>query len=125
MGGGAFNLVEQAEDVSSRELPKAVGKRTAIPPPTLLGGGQCLEQAVERPVLAEEEQLLFAAKVVVQVPEREIGGDRDITHAGVSEATGAEDLRGGAHDGDAAGVGAFRTAGWKTKHRFDLLRTDP
>ena len=69
--------------------------------------GQRLEHAVQRPVLAEEEQLLLAAEVVVQVSGRQVGGDRDVAHAGGGEATVAEHPRRGAHDLHAAPVGSF------------------
>ena len=77
-----------------------------------------LQQAIERPVLAEVEELLFATEVVIEVAGREVGGDGDVAHAGRGEAARAEDARCRAHDRDAAGVGPPRTAVRKMNHRL-------
>ena len=52
--------------------------------------GERGEQTVERAVLAEKQDLVLAAEVVVQVAGREVGGDRDVAHAGGGEAAVAE-----------------------------------
>ncbi len=98
------------------ELAKTDRKRPLILPAPFLGDRQRREQAVQRPVLAEEEQLLLAAEVVIQVPRREVGGDGDVAHAGGGEAAGAEHAGGGAHDFDTAGLGAFRTTVRRLNH---------
>ena len=63
-------------------------------------------QAIDRAILAEEQQFVLAAEVVVKVAWRQIGGDRDVTHAGGGKTADAEDPRGGAHDRDPASLGA-------------------
>ena len=84
-----------------RQIVQAIGQRPAV----ASRRGERGEQAVERSVLAEEEQLVLAAEVVIQVAGREIGGDRDVAHAGGGEPARAEHARRGAHDLDAAHVG--------------------
>ena len=75
------------------------------------------EHAIERAVLAEVEDLVLAAEVVVEVAGRQVGGVGDLAHAGGGEAAGAEHARGGAQDLDPAVVGADRTAVRKLNHR--------
>ena len=49
------------------------------------------EQPVERPVLAEKEDFVLAAEVVVQVAGRQVRGGGDLAHARGGEATRAKD----------------------------------
>ena len=116
VSGGPFETIDETEHVRDGELAEARRERTPILRAGLARGGQGVEQAVERAVLAEEEQLLLAAEVVIQVARREIGGDGDVAHAGGAEAAGAKDGGGGAHDVDPARLGAFRTAVRKVNH---------
>jgi hypothetical protein len=102
MGGAALDLVEQTEDVGFGERAQPIGQRTGAAP----GGGGGGEQPLERAVLAEIEQFVLAAEVVIEVAGREIGGEGDVAHPGAGEAAGAEDTRRRAQDGDTAGVGA-------------------
>lgn len=111
-----FDLGDQAEDVADREIAQPFRQRTLV----ALRIGQRGEQPVERAILAEEEDFVLAAEVVIQVRGREIGGDGDVAHPGGGEATVAEDLRRRAQDADAAGVGADRTAVRKLNHRSIL-----
>jgi hypothetical protein len=101
MRGGSFELVDEAQDVRDREIAQAIGQRPAIAPCRVEGG----EQPVERSVLAEEQELVLAAEVVIQVAGREVGGDRDVAHAGGGEPARAEDARSGPHDLDPADIG--------------------
>jgi hypothetical protein len=64
MGGGAFDFVEQAEHVRDREIAQASGQRARPIAPQLR---QRRQQAIERAVLAEEEDLVLAAEVVIEV----------------------------------------------------------
>ncbi len=98
---GSLELVDQAEDVSGCEIAQAIGQRAAI----ASRRGERGEQAVERSILAEEEQFVLAAEVVVQVAGREVRGDRDVAHPGGSEPARAEHTRRGAHDLHATHVG--------------------
>jgi hypothetical protein len=99
----SLDLIEQAPDVRHRQLVQTVGERPGAVAARL---GQRLEQAIERSTLAEEEDLVLAAEIVIEVARREIGGDGNLAHPGGGEAASAEDARGGAHDGDAPAVGA-------------------
>jgi hypothetical protein len=119
--GRAFHLVDQTQHVSDRQAAEADGERSRIFP----RGGKRREQTVQRPVLAEEEQLLLAAEVVVQVAGGEVGGDGDVAHAGGGEPAGAEHPCGGAHDLHTAGVGSFRTAVRKMNHGSILPEAAP
>ena len=97
-----FHAVDQTEDVGHRQCVQPGAERAA----RRAGGAERAQQAVERPILAEEEDLVLAAEIVVQIAGGEIGGDGDLAHAGGREAAGAEDAGGGAQDLEAAGVGA-------------------
>ena len=83
---------------------------------SLRAAASALEQPIGGAVLAEEEQLVLAAEVVIQVAGRQVGGDGDVAHAGGGEAARAEDPRRGAHDLHAPGVGPFRTTVRKLNH---------
>ena len=101
VGRGSFELVDEAQDVGGREIAQAIGQRPAIASRRRQRG----EEAVERSVLAEEEELVLAAEVVIEVAGREVGGDRDVAHAGGGEPARAEHARGGPHDLDPAHIG--------------------
>jgi hypothetical protein len=94
MGGGTFDAADETEHVRARKRVEAVGQR----PARAARVGERLEQTVERAVLAEEEQLVLAAEVVIEVAGRQIGGGGDVAHAGGREAAFAEDAGGGAED---------------------------
>ena len=68
--------------------------------------GQRLEQAIERSILAEEQDLVLAAEVVVEVTGRQVGGDGDVPHAGGREAARPKHLRRRPHDRHAPRAGA-------------------
>ena len=99
----SLDLVDKAEDVRHRHVVKTVGQR---PEAVAARQRQRLEQAIERAVLAEEQDLVLAAEVVVEVARRQVGGDGDLAHAGGGEAPGAEHPRRGVHDVEAAPAGA-------------------
>jgi len=66
---GAVDLVEQAQHVGRREDAKPAWKRRSIAPRPR----QCREHPLERLVLAEEQQFVLAAEVVIEVSRREVG----------------------------------------------------
>lgn len=98
---GTLDLVEDAQDVGDGEIAQALREGPA--PGARGGGGR--EQPIQRPILAEEEDLVLARKVVVQVARREVGGHGNLAHAGGGEAARPEHLRGGAENLDPAAVG--------------------
>jgi hypothetical protein len=102
MRGRSFDFVDQTEDVRDGQIAQPGRQR----PPIATRGGERLEQPVERSVLAEEEELVLAAKVVIEIAGREAGGDGDVAHAGGGEAARTKHARGGPHDFHAAAVGA-------------------
>jgi len=99
--GGAFDLVDQTEDVRDRQTAQPIEQRTVVAPRV----GERREQAIGGAILTEEQQLVLAAEVVIEVAGREVGGDGNLAHAGGGEAALAEDPRRGGEDADAAGVG--------------------
>jgi hypothetical protein len=101
MRGRTLQLVDQAEDVGRGERPEPFGERRARAP----GRREVRQQAIQRAVLTEVEQLVLALEVVIQVAGGEVCGDGDVAHAGGRKAAVAEDARGGAQDVDAARVG--------------------
>ena len=98
---GSLDLVDKAQDVGGRDVAQAVRQRPAV----LARCRQRLDQPADRAVLAEEEELLLAAEVVIEVAGRQIGGDRDLAHAGGRKAAGSEHARRRPHDRDPPGVG--------------------
>ena len=107
-----LDVVEQTQHVGRRHLAQASRERPGVAP----RARECGEQAIQRPILAEEQQLVLAAEVVIQVARRQVGGDGDVAHAGGGEAARAEHAGGGAHDLDAPRVGPFQTAVRKVNH---------
>ena len=62
--------------------------------------------------MAEEEDFVLAAEIVVEVGGREVGGGGDFAHAGFGETAVAEFASGGAEDREAAGeVATLETGG--------------
>src|SRR5258708_38014081 len=54
------------------------------------------DQAIEGVVLAEEEDFVFAAEIVVEIGRGEVGGGGGFAHSGFCVAAGAEFPSGGA-----------------------------
>ncbi len=102
MCGAALDLVQQAAHVRRRQSFEPLGQRRVRPPRL----GQRRLEAVERAVLAEEEELVLAAEVVIQVSRRQVGGQGDVAHPGAGEAAGAKHAGGRPQNLDAAGIGA-------------------
>jgi hypothetical protein len=101
MGRRSLDLVKQAQDVGDGDLAQPQPQR----PSSRARGGQRREQPIRGAVLAEEEELVLAAEIVLQVAERKVGGRGDVAHAGGGEAAGAKDPRPGADDRHPAGIG--------------------
>lgn len=98
----SVHFVDEAEDVRNRKIVEATGERGTA----AARGRQRGEQPVQRAILAEEENLVLAAEIVIQVARREVGGDGDVAHAGRGKPARAEHVGGGFQDADAAGIGA-------------------
>src|SRR6266403_78311 len=82
------------------------------------GAGSCAArsveiggQAIEGVVLAEEENFVFAAEIVVEIGRGEVGGGGDFAHSGFGIAADAEFASGGAQDVQPAGEIAALQAG--------------
>jgi hypothetical protein len=95
--GRSLDVVDEAEHVARGEIAQAIGQGPCV----AARRRQRREQAIERSVLTEEEDLVLAGEVVIQVAVREVGGRRDLAHAGGGEAARSEDARGGPEDLDA------------------------
>ena len=102
----SFELVDEAPNVRERERPQPVGEGAAGAPSL----GERRGEPIERAILAEEENLVLAPEIVVEVRRGQIGRDGDVAHPGGGVAARAEDARGRAQNVDAAGLGADRTA---------------
>lgn len=101
VGGRAFDFVQEAQDVRLCELTKPLDEQT-------IGAarlGERGQQVVEGVVLTEKQQLVLAAKVVVEVARRQVGFDGNLAHAGGCEAPGAKDTSGRSQNAHAAGIG--------------------
>jgi hypothetical protein len=92
---------DQAEYVPGGQCTQALDDRPAVG----RGRAQRREQAIERSVLTEEQELVLPAEIVIEVAGREIGGDSNIAHAGGGETAAAEDLCGGAENLDPPRLG--------------------
>src|ERR1700740_1163313 len=105
--GGAFDFVEDAMQVKGDDGAEffACGG---------LGASSLFEisdQAIESAVLAEKEDFIFAAEIVVKVSRGEISGGRDFAHARLGKAAGAKFAAGGAKDFESARFVATLQAG--------------
>ena len=100
MGGGAFYFVENAVQMKVDDCIEFFACRLASDATSLFQVG---DQAVECVVLAEEENFVFAAEIVVKIGGGQVGGGGDFAHAGLGEAAGAEFAAGGSKDFEAAG----------------------
>lgn len=114
------HIFDQAAHVLGGQDPQARGDRSFA----VTGRGGVGEKAIEGAVLAEVENLVLAAEVVVQVGGREIRGHRDIAHAGGGKPHLLEHPGGGNEDRGAARLGSpllprplFRTAVRTLNHR--------
>src|SRR5260370_37280834 len=115
MGSGAFYFVENAMQMEADDCAEffACGLGSCV--------ANCFEigkQAIEGVVLAEEEDFVFAAEIVVKVSGGEVGGGGDFAHSGFGESTDAEFASGGAEDFEAAGEGAAVEAGGGSGERL-------
>ena len=115
MGSGAFYFVEDAMQVEVDDCSEffAGGLRSRA-----AGFLEIGDQAVEGVVLAEEEDFVFAAEIVVEVGRGQVGGGGDFAHAGFGEAASAEFAAGGAEDFQAAGEVAALEAGGAHEDRM-------
>jgi hypothetical protein len=99
--GRSLDVSDQTEHVRRRQRAQTLHQRPAAGG----GGAQGLEQPIQRSVLAEEQELVLATEVMIEVAGREIGGHGDLAHARGGEAAIAENLRGGAENLDTACLG--------------------
>jgi hypothetical protein len=89
--------------MGARELPQPILEW----PVSTARVGERAEQLVGRAVLAEEEQLVFAAEVVIQIARRQVRRGGDVAHPRGGEAAIAEDAGRGGENPDAPRVGAL------------------
>ena len=68
------------------------------------------EQAIERAILAEVQQLFLAAKIVIKVGRGQVGRDGDLAHPGGGKAAVPEDSGRGAEDLEPAAIGPLAEA---------------
>ncbi len=101
-----FEFVDEAAHVRQRERPQPVREWTA----GATGLDERREQPIERAILAEEQNLVLAAEIVVQVRGGQIRSHRDVAHACGGITARPEHARGRAEYFHAAGFGANRTA---------------
>jgi hypothetical protein len=100
VGGGTFDFVDEAEHMGGGEAMKPCVNSAVRRP----GSCERAQQAVERPILTEEEELLLATEVVIQVARREVGGDGNLAHARGRESSEAEDAGCRPQDADASRI---------------------
>jgi hypothetical protein len=101
MGRRPLDLVEQTQDVGLGEPAQTFRQRPFVPP----GVRQGDQKLVEGSILAEIEELVLAAEVVIQIRGRQVRGNGDVAHARGGEASGAEHARRRFQDAHAPGVG--------------------
>jgi hypothetical protein len=102
MGRRPFDLVEQTADVGFGQGTDSSGERAV----GAVRRRQRGQQALQRPVLTEVEQLVFAAEVVIQVAGRQIRSDGNLAHAGCREAPLPKQPGCGSKDLDPPRIGA-------------------
>lgn len=99
----ALDFVEQAEDVSFGELPDALRQRPVAAARVCEG----CRQFVEGPILAEIQQLVLPAEIVIQVRRREVRSLGNVAHAGSREAARSEHARRCLQDAETPCIGAL------------------
>ncbi len=99
----ALDFVQEAEDVRGGQIAKASRQRPAM----ASCRGEREQQPIRSAVLAEEEQFVLAAKVVIQVAGRQIGSNPDVAHARRREAVLAKHASRRSHYFHLAGFRAF------------------
>src|SRR5258708_11453839 len=116
VGGGAFDVVKDAMQVKGDDRAEFFGR-----------GGFCAsslfeidDQAIESAVLAEKENFILAAEIVVKVSRGEVGGSGDFAHARFGKAARAKFAAGGAQDFQAASFVATLEAGATHEDRIAL-----
>ena len=92
--GGAFDFVEDAMQVKGDYGTEFFGCGRFC----TSGLVEISDQAIESAVLAEEEDFVFAAKIVVEISGGEVGSSGDFAHARFGKAARAEFAAGGAED---------------------------
>src|SRR5260221_6371086 len=108
MGGGALDFVEHGVQMEEDDCAEFFGCGSRSRAASFLEIG---DQAIEGVVLAEEEDFVFAAEIVVEVGGGEVGGGGDFAHACFGESADAEFATGGAENFEAAGEVAALEAG--------------
>lgn len=96
-----FDFVDEAEHVGHGEVVEARRERTRGAP----GNCQRREESVQRSCLAEEEQFVLAAEVVIKVAGRQGRGARDVAHAGGGKSHLSKGAGGSPEDLDPACIG--------------------
>ena len=112
MRGRPFHFVDQAAHVRGGEIAETRRQRAPIAPRRR----QRAQQTIERAILAEEQELVLAAEVVIEVAVGQVGGDGDLAHPGGGEAALPEDPGGRLEDVDAARFSSSGTPVRKLTH---------
>jgi hypothetical protein len=102
VGGRALDLVDEAEDMRLGELPEARCDR----PIGTFGLGQCREQVLERPILAEVQDLVLTPEIVIEIARGEVSLDGDLAYAGGRKAARPKNTGRRPENLHAAGVGS-------------------
>jgi hypothetical protein len=101
-----FEVIDQAADVRQRERAQPLGQRTSGAPRLR----ERREESIQRPILAEEQNLVLAAEVVVEVRGGQVRRQGDVAHTGGGIAARPKNASGRSKYLHAAGFGADRTA---------------
>ena|SRR5712664_2441253 len=114
--GGTFDVVENAMQMKGNHGAEFFGCgrfRTSY----LFEIG---DQAIESAVLAEKENFILAAEIVVKVSRGEVGCGGDFAHARFGKASRAEFAAGSAKDFESAGLVAALEAGATHENKMAL-----
>ena len=101
-----LDAVDEAQHVGDGEGTKPAGER----PPASRHFVERREEAIERAILAEVQQLFLAAKIVIKVGRGQVGRDGDLAHPGGGKTTVPEDSGRGAEDLEPAAIGPLAEA---------------
>ena len=98
----SVDFVDEAENVGDGEVAKSGRQRPARPPSAIERG----EQTIERAALAEEEQLVLALEIVIQVSRRKVRRHGNLAHSGRRETHRPERPRRRPENLNPAAIGA-------------------
>src|SRR5579859_230742 len=117
MRSGAFHFVQNAMQMKRDGRVKFFGGGKSA---AALRPGEIGDQSIEGIVLAEEQDFVLPAEVIIEIGRREVRGCGDFAHASLREAASPEFAAGGTENLESANEAAALQAGGAHGNRMAL-----